>query len=97
MVLNITTLYSVIPVWMTLTLKQGHSVTRKLELVESFLKLQMFVRAEYRSIRGMTVKKSCNYGEYGSFEHLLFLSFCDKYFVGETFGLTSRRAFLAAL
>ena len=24
-------------------------------------------------VRGMTAKKSCKYGEYGSFEHLLFL------------------------
>ena len=24
-------------------------------------------------VRKMTVKKSCKYGEYGSFEHLLFL------------------------
>ena len=32
---------------------------------------QMFVTVDY--LREMTVKKSCKYGEYGSFEHLHFL------------------------
>ena len=32
----------------------------------------MFVVVDY--VRKVTVKKSCMYGEYGSFEHLLFLS-----------------------
>ena len=31
----------------------------------------MFVMVDF--IREMTVKKSCKYGDYGSFEHLLFL------------------------
>ena len=34
---------------------------------------QMFVIVDY--VRKKTVKKSCKYGEYGSFEYLLFL-FC---------------------
>ena len=32
---------------------------------------KMFVMVD--CVREMTVKKSCKYGEYGSFEHLLFL------------------------
>ena len=32
---------------------------------------QMLVMVDY--VRKMTVKKSCKYGEYGSFEHSLFL------------------------
>ena len=50
----------------------------KVELVQSFcliVKLhettQMFVMVD--SVREITVKKSCKYGEYGSFKHLLFL------------------------
>ena len=35
---------------------------------------QMFVMVDY--VRKMTVKKSCKYGEHGSFEHLLFLCVC---------------------
>ena len=63
---------------------QGHRVTGKLELVQSFCcKLSaaksgcvnqlkcVFVMAEY--VKEMTEKKSCKYGEYGSFEHVLFL------------------------
>ena len=33
----------------------------------------MFVVVDY--VRQMTVKKSCKYGKYGLFEHLLFLLF----------------------
>ena len=36
MMLNTTKLYSLIPVWMTLMFTQGHMVTGKLELVQSF-------------------------------------------------------------
>ena len=49
----------------------------------SFVKLyeasQMFVMVDY--VGKMTVKKSCRYGKYGSFEHLLFLGFCCCLFV----------------
>ena len=34
----------------------------------------MFVMVDYE--KEMTVKKSCKYGKYGSFEHLLFLFCC---------------------
>ena len=36
MKLNMTKLYSLIPVWMTLMFIQGHSITGKVELVQSF-------------------------------------------------------------
>ena len=60
---------------MTLMFTQGHTVIGKLELVQlSVVKLheatQMFVIVD--CVRGMPVK-SCKYGEYGWFEHLLFL------------------------
>ena len=42
---------------------------RKLEVVQSFCS-KMFVIVDY--VRGMTVKKSCMYGECGSFGHLHF-------------------------
>ena len=35
---------------------------------------QMFMMVDY--VSKMSVKKSCKYGEYGSFEHLLFLWCC---------------------
>ena len=51
-------------------------VTGKLELcTHSVVKLhketQMFMR--FDCVVEMTVKNSCRYGKYGSFEHLLFL------------------------
>ena len=36
MMLNTTDLYSLIPVWMTLMVTQGHRVAGKLEIVQSF-------------------------------------------------------------
>ena len=71
--LNMTTLYSPIPVWMTLMLTRGHRVTGKQELVQSFCfkvarRNSIIVMADY--VREMTVKKSGTYGEYGSCEHL---------------------------
>ena len=71
--LNTTKLYSLISLWMTLIFTQGHKVKGKLEHVLWFLHeaTQMFVMIDY--VRKMTAKKSCKYGEYGPFEHLLFL------------------------
>ena len=43
----------------------SHSVLKLHEATE------MFVMVDY--VKEMTVKKSYKYGEYGSFEHLLFL------------------------
>ena len=77
MMLNMTKLYSLIPVWMTLMFSQGHKVAEKLKLVQykAVVKLHeatgMFVMVDY--VREVTVKKSCKCGEYGSFEHLLFM------------------------
>ena len=61
---------------MTLMFTQSHRVTEKVEVVQSLRckmhkATQMFVMVDY--VRKMTVKTSCNYGEYGLFEHLLFL------------------------
>ena len=58
---------------MTFIFIEGHRVTGNQELVQSFCckSTQMFVMVDY--VREMTAKKSCKYGEYGSFEHLLFL------------------------
>ena len=61
---------------MTLPFTQDHRVKGKVELVQSFCckvvwRTQMFEMVDY--VRKMAVKKSCTYGEYGSFDHLLFL------------------------
>ena len=45
--------------------------------------LKMFVMVDY--VRKMAAKKSCKYGEYGSFEHLLFL-FIDTMYERKTLG-----------
>ena len=54
----------------------------------SILKLheatKMFVMVDY--VREMTVKKSCKYGEYGSFEHLLILFTSCKCIFGNSEG-----------
>ena len=55
-------LYSLIPVRMTLMFSQGHRVTGKVELVQSFCcelheATQIFMMIDY--VREMTVKKSC--------------------------------------
>ena len=77
--LNCTKLYSLILVWMTWMFAQGHRVTGSLELVQSKLHeaSPLFVIVDY--VREMTMKNSCQYGEYGSFHHLLFLCFPCKY------------------
>ena len=72
MMLYTTTLCSLISVWLTLMFTQGHRVTGKLELCHSLGKINF--RDGY--IKEMTMKKSSKYGEYGSFQHLLFL--CSK-------------------
>ena len=52
----------------------SHSVVKLHEATE------MFVMVDY--VREMAMEKSCKYGKYGSFEHLLFLFFCK--IVGNT-------------
>ena len=73
MMLSTTNLYSLIPVWMTLMFTQGHRVTGKLELVQSFCWKVTWSSSNVDYVREMPVKKSCKCGDYGSFEHLLFL------------------------
>ena len=77
---------------MTLMFTQGHRVQGKVELVQSLYcriacshcmvelheAAQMFVKVDY--VREMTVKKSCKYGEYGSFEYLFLLFFGFVFF-----------------
>ena len=55
------------------TSSQGHvkAITCAVILLKLHDVTQMVVIIAY--VREMTVKKSCKYGEYGSFEHLLFL------------------------
>ena len=58
---------------MTLIFTQGLRVRGKLELVQSsscIVATELFMMVDY--VRKMTVKTSCEYGEYESFEHLLF-------------------------
>ena len=75
MMLNTTNVYSWIQVIMALLFIQGHGVSGNLEL-HSVVKLheaaQMFM-FDYE--RELSAKESCKYGEYGLFEHLLFLSY----------------------
>ena len=71
LVLDMTALYSLIPVWMTLMFTQGHRVTKKLELVLSFC---CKVEQSNSNIHdGWLCKEDdCEealYGEYGSFVH----------------------------
>ena len=64
---------------MTLIFTHGPSVTGKVEpiqpccckVVETTQRVMIV-----DCVREMTVKKFCKYGEYGSFEHLLFFSSC---------------------
>ena len=63
---------------MTATFTQGHRVTERRNLSNhSVVKLLMFEATQVfvmvDCVRKMTAKKSCKYGEYESFEHLLFL------------------------
>ena len=72
MMLNMIKLYSLILVWLTLVFIQGHMVMEKLEFVVKLHKAtQMLVRVDY--VQEISVKKSCRYSKYGSFEYLLFL------------------------
>ena len=74
MMVDMTDLYILISVWMSLTFTQGHRLMRTLELVKSFC---WKVAQSYTNIcRGWLCKDDdCRekYGEYGSFEHLFFL------------------------
>ena len=73
-------LFILIPVRMTLTFTQGHRVARKLELVQSFCcnvvyeGTQIFAVVDH--VHGETARKGCKYGEYGQFEHSVFLFLC---------------------
>ena len=76
MMLDTTKLYGLIPVGMTLIFTQGHKAMGKLKLysccvVKLHETTQMFMIVGY--VREMTVKTSYKYGEYGLFEHLLFV------------------------
>ena len=61
---------------MTLIFIQGHRVTGKQEQSHSVIKLhaatQIFLMDDY--VREMNMNKFRKHGEYGLFEHLLFLS-----------------------
>ena len=73
---NSTILYSLFPVWMTLTFTQSHRVSGELELVQSFC-----CKVSWRnqnvcdgwSYMGDGWTKSWKHSEYESFEHLLLL------------------------
>ena len=76
MILNSTKFYSLIPEWMTLMCTQGHRVTGKLELVQSFCGKDAWSNSNVCDVDyviKMTVTKSCKHGKYWTFEHLLFL------------------------
>ena len=76
--INMSKLHFLITVSMTVAFTQGHRVTRKLELVQSFCcKVAVAqILTVVDCVREITSKKTCKYGDYGSFEHLLFLYFC---------------------
>ena len=76
MMLNTTNLFNLIPVWMTLTFNQGHRVMGKSRAgaIKWHEVAWTFVMADY--VREMRAKNVCKYGNYGSFEHLLFLCVC---------------------
>ena len=66
--LDMTRLDSLIPVWMTLMFTQGHRIMGKLELWQSFC-CKCLWRLD--DVREMTEEVLCD--EYEPFEHLLFL------------------------
>ena len=87
--LNTIRLYSLIPVWMTLMFTDDHRVTGQLELVQSFCCKVAWSDSDVRDywLKEMTVKKSCKYGKYGLFEHLLFVFFFQSVSLSLSLGL----------
>ena len=78
MMLNTTKLYSLIPVWMTLMLTQGHRVTGKVELVQSFCRTVAWSNSNVHDdwLREMAVKESCQYRKYISIDCVSICSSC---------------------
>ena len=69
-------LYSLIPLLMTLTFTRCHRFTGKLELLQLFCckkALSNPNRAVVEYVMQITANKSCKYGKYRLFEHLLSL------------------------
>ena len=62
---------------MTLMFTEDHRVTGKLDFVQSFCCKIAWSNLNVCDgyVGEMTVQKSCEYGKYGSFEHLIFLLF----------------------
>ena len=77
MMIDMTKLPILIPVWSTLTLTQGHRVVRKLELTQSFCSKVAWRSPDIHSgwvCRGMSAQKSCKYVWWiWSFERLFIL------------------------
>ena len=73
--LNTTEVCSLILVWIIVSFSQSHWVMGKLELEQSFCCKVEWSNSNVQNdyVRKATVKKSCKYGKYGSFELLLFL------------------------
>ena len=71
--LHTTKFYGLIPVWMTLRFTQGHRITWKLELAQSFCCKVAWSNPNVMVDYAWQVKKSCENGEYGLFEHWLFI------------------------
>ena len=73
--LDMTKLYSLIPVWMTLLFTQGHRIMGKARTCAVIVKLheetQIFMMVD--RVKEMTVKKSC---KYGNMDHLSSCSSC---------------------
>ena len=82
MMLNMTKHYNLIAVWKTLIFTQGQRVVGKVRTcaVVVLWNWMMQLKCSWRSLveypREITVMKSRKYGEYGSFDHLLFLFIC---------------------
>ena len=80
-VIDATELYNFVPVQMTLTFIQGHSVTRNLEFCTYSVIKWLEVSPNFGLVncaREMTTENSFKHGYYGLFEHLLFHVTCFK-------------------
>ena len=77
MMLDMTNLYSLIPVWMTSVFTQGHGVMGNLGLVQSFCCKVAWsnLNVHYGWLCKGDDCEEALHGKYGSIEHLLFL-FC---------------------
>ena len=72
---NISELYSLMPVWVTLTFIECDRVTRKnlspCSVVQWHDVVKTFCLIDY--VREMIVNKFCKYSRYGMLEHVLFV------------------------